>query len=89
MKTDNLNQLDSEQLKQIGLWMAWAERHALRESDRVDGDWSFHYKGEETVAISTRIRWKAEIADLSKTQDAIRLIVEDMARKRLQESNAQ
>ena len=86
MRTDNLDLLDIEQLKQFGLWMAWAERHAVRELERVDGDWSFSYKNAETAAISTRLRWKSEIDLLNKTQSAVRLQVEDMVRKKRAES---
>ncbi len=86
MKTDNLNQLDWDQLRQIGVWFDWSEHHAMREYERITGDWSFRYKGDETTAICTRNQWKAEIDHLNEAQGAIRLLIEEMARKKLAES---
>jgi hypothetical protein len=85
MKTDNLNQLDRDQLRQIAVWCDWAEHHALREFERIDGDWSYRHKEDDSAAICTRNQWKSEIAALSRAQGVIRSLVEEMARKKLAE----
>ncbi len=82
MKTDNLNQLDWDQLRQIGVWLDWSEHHAMRELARIDGACSMRHKEDETTAICTRNQWKSEIAVLSNAQGVIRLLVEEMARKK-------
>ncbi len=83
MNTDNLNQLEWDQLRQIGVWMDWAEHHAMREFAHIDGACSMRHKEEDTSAICTRNQWKIEINHLNEAQGVIRLLVEDMARKKL------